>query len=383
MKSRKKTDVECIAYKFTVKPSKEQEHIFANAFGCKRFLYNVMLADESYHYKTMGKSLRNEVSDYKEQYPFLCDVDSLVLANAKLNLTTAFQKFFNGESKYPVFKKKSGRQSFTTNCSNKKQPNLVYDMEHKLLKLPKVKEPLAVIQHRKIKTGGVLKSATVSMETDGRYYVSMLFEYPCTGTTPIVSDTVKSIGLDMSMEHFYMDSDGNVTDYPRFYRFMESILAKEQAKLSHMVKGSNNYNKQKHRIAKLYAKIKHQRSDFLHKLSYNLVMDYDVICIESLNMKGMAKSLHLGKSVHDLGWGEFVRMLSYKCKKYGKTLIMIDKFYPSSKACMACGYIHKGLTLSDRLYICPSCGNIIDRDWQAAINILSEGLRIYHNLLVA
>lgn len=387
MKTRKNTDVECIAYKFTVKPSEQQKVIFAKAFGCKRFLYNVMLSDESYYYKEMGTSLRNEVSDYKEDYPFLCEVDSLVLANAKLNLTTAFQKFFDGIADYPVFKKKSGRQSFTTNCSNKKQPNLVYDMEHCLLKLPKVKDPLLVIQHRKIKTGGVLKSATVSREPDGRYYVSMLYEYPCASVMPVTmpnaSNDVKAIGLDMSMEHFYVDSNGNFADYPKFYRRMEATLAKEQAKLSRMVKGSNNYNKQKHHIAKLYAKIKHQRSDYLHKLSYNLVMDYDVICIESLNMKGMSKALHLGKSVHDLGWGEFVRMLTYKCRKYGKTLIMIDTFYPSSKTCMECGYVHKDLTLSDRLYVCPNCGNIIDRDWQAAINILLEGLRIYYSQMAA
>ena len=139
MKTRKNTDAECIAYKFTVKPSEEQKVIFAKAFGCKRFLYNVMLSDESYFYKEMGISLRNEVSDYKEDYPFLCDVDSLVLANAKLALSNAFDKFFSGTADYPVLKKKSGRQSFTTNCSNKKQPNLVYDMEHCLLKLPKVK----------------------------------------------------------------------------------------------------------------------------------------------------------------------------------------------------------------------------------------------------
>ena len=379
MRTRKNTDVECIAYKFTVKPTDTQKLLFAKAFGCKRFLYNAMLSDESYHYKVMGKSLRNEVTDYKDMYPFLNEVDSLVLANAKLSLANAFDKFFARTADYPVFKKKSGRQSFTTNCSNKKKPNLVYNFDTKCLKLPKIDEPLRVVQHRSIKPGGVLKSATVSMETDGRYYVSMLFEYPAVITKPVISENVKAIGLDMSMEYFYVDSNGDVADYPKFYRRMEAVLAKEQAKLSRMVKGSNNYHKQKHRIARLHAKIKHQRSDFLHKLSYSLVMGYDVICIESLNMKGMSQALHLGKSVHDLGWGEFVRMLAYKCKKYGKSLIMVDKFYPSSKTCISCGYVHKDLTLSDRLFICPECGHLIDRDWQAAMNIRSEGLRIYYS----
>lgn len=384
MKTRKNSDVECIAYKFMVRPSEAQKTVFAKAFGCKRFLYNAMLADESFHYQQMGCFLRNEVSDYKEDFPFLYEVDSLVLANAKLNLTAAFQKFYDGTAQYPVFKKKSGRQSFTTNCSNKNQPNLVYDVTTRLLKLPKIKESLPVVQHRKIKPGGVLKSATVSMETDGRYYVSMLYEYPKVEiVTPAKTSDIKAIGLDMSMEHFYVDSNGNFTDYPKFYRRMEAVLAKEQARLSRMVKESNNYNKQKKRIAKLYAKIKHQRNDFLHKLSYNLVMEYDVICIESLSMKGMSKGLHLGKSVHDLGWGEFVRMLAYKCRKYGKTLVMIDKFYPSSKTCMECGYVHKELTLSDRVFVCPQCGHVIDRDWQAAMNILCEGLRIYYSQLAA
>lgn len=353
--------------------------LFAKAFGCKRFLYNVMLSDESYHYQVMGTSLRNEVSDYKEDYPFLREVDSLVLANAKINLSTAFQKFFDGSGNYPAFKKKSGRQSFTTNCSNKKKPNLVYDVSRQLLKLPKVEEPLKVVQHRKIKSGGLLKSATVSMETNGIYYVSLLFEYTKTEVSVVSVDTPKAIGLDMSLEHFYVDSDGNTADFPRFYRAMESRLAKEQAKLSRMVRNSHNYKKQKRRIAKLYAKIKHQRSDYLHKLSYHLVMTYDVICIESLHMKGMSKSLHLGKSVHDLGWGEFVRMLSYKSERYGKTLIMMDKFYPSSKTCGSCGYVHKDLQLSDRVFVCPKCNHLVDRDWQAATNILSEGLRIYYN----
>lgn len=372
-------DVECIAYKFKVKPTEEQKVLFAKAFGCKRFLYNVMLSDESYHYQVIGKALHNEVSDYKEDYPFLCEVDSLVLANTKLHLKTAFQKFFEGTGNYPVFKKKSGRQSFTTNCSNKKTPNLVYDASRHLLKLPKIRESLFVVQHRKIKKGGILKSATVSMETNGIYYVSLLFEYPKTEKVFSAPETPKAIGLDMSMEHFYVDSEGNPADFPRFYRTMEGRIAREQAKLSRMQKGSNHYKKQKRRIARLYAKIKHQRSDYLHKLSYNLVMRYDVICIESLRMKGMAGSLHLGKSVHDLGWGEFIRMLSYKCEKYGKSLLKMDAFYPSSKTCSKCGHLHKELALSDRLFVCPECGNLMDRDWQAAVNILREGLRMYYS----
>ena len=386
MKKRSNSNVENIAYKFRAYPSDDQKHIFACSFGCKRFLYNTMLSDETYHYEQMGKSLHNEVSDYKEDYPFLCEVDSLILANAKLALDNAFQRFFSGNGGYPVFKKKSSRQSFTTNCSCKTHPNLKFDEKRSLVKLPKMKEWLSVKAHRHIKQGGILKSATVSKEPNGEYYISLLYEYPNTVNIVNTVNTVntdnntlkpdKSIGLDMSVGHFYVDSNGEFADMPKFYRLTEAFLAKEQAKLSHMTKGSKNYLRQKRKIAKLHAKIKRQRSDFLHKLSYYLVRTYDIICIEDLSVKGMSQSLNLGKSVHDLGWSMFVNMLEYKCKRYGKILIKVDRFYPSSKTCCKCGNI-KSIGLSERLYDCPICGSFIDRDWNAAINIHGEGLRIY------
>ncbi len=375
MKRRSDPYVENIAYKFRAYPSDSQKHIFACDFGCKRFLYNTMLADETYHYEQVGTALHNEVSDYKEDYPFLCEVDSLILANAKIALDNAFQRFFSGDGGYPVFKKKSSRQSFTTNCSCKSHPNLRFDEVRSLVKLPKMKEWLRVKTHRHIKPGGILKSATVSKEPNGEYYISLLYEYPVS-IKPISINPDASIGLDMSMEHFYVDSNGEFADMPKFYRMTEAILAKEQAKLSHMIRGSKNYLKQKRRIAKLHAKIKHQRSDFLHKLSYNLVKAYDVICIEDLSMKGMSGSLNLGKSVHDLGWGMFVSMLEYKCKRYGKVLVKVDRFYPSSKTCCQCSHI-KPMELDQRLYECPVCGSFMDRDWNAAINIHGEGLRLY------
>lgn len=377
MQTRKTKDVENIAYKFRIKPAEEHIVLFAKAFGCRRFIYNRMLADRSDHYKILGKDLKNEITDYKDVYPFLNEIDALVLANSKISIDTAFDRFFKGESKYPVFKKKTGKQSFTTNCSNKKNPNLTYDFKTQLLKLPKIKTPIYVDQHRKIKTGGILKSATISKEQNGNYYVSLLYEYP--KVERIKTTGKEAIGLDMSVKNFYIDSNGNTTSYPRFYRRIEDVLVKEQVKLSKMKKGSNNYKKQKKKIAKLHAKAKQQRSDFLHKLSYNLVMKYDIICIEDLNIQGIQRSLNLGKSVGDLGWNMFVSFLAYKCEKYGKTLIKVNRFFPSSKTCSNCGYIHKELTLSDRTYECPCCGSIIDRDHNAAINIKEEGLRLFYS----
>ncbi len=380
MKTRKNQNVDNIAYRFLLKPEPVHIELFSRWFGCGRFLWNHMLADKRDHYKIMGFDIHNEVTDYKDYYLFLKDIDSLVLANVKLDLDKAYEAFFKGNALYPNFKSKHSKQSFTTNCSCKKYPNLAYDTDTHMLKLPKIKEPVKVHQHRKIRSGGILKSATVSIEPDGRYYVSLLYEYPKTIHIPSI-DISKAIGLDMSMEHFYVDSDGDVADMPHYYRLMEAKLAKEQAKLSKMTKGSNNYKKQKLRIAKLHAKTKHQRSDMLHKLAYGLVNTYDIICIEDLNMKAMSQGLTLGKSVHDSGWGMFVSMLEYKAKRYGKVLIKVDKYYPSSKTCHCCGYKNDNLTLSDRLYVCPRCGAVIDRDWNAALNILGEGLNIYNSKL--
>lgn len=383
MKTRKSSNVENRVYKFLLKPDTiHREYYFPRWFGCKRFLWNAMLSDKSDFYKIMGTNLDNEVSDYKEDYGFLREVDSLVLANAKLDLDRAYEKFFKKEASYPRFKKKSACQSFTTNIASVGAKNLRYDSDAHLLKLPKIKEPVFVVQHRKIRKGGILKSATVSLEPDGRYYVSLLYEYPDIIHTSCVDES-KAIGLDMSMEHFFVDSNGDHEDLPHFYRKAEVFLAKEQAKLSHMTKGSNNYKKQKRRIARIHAKIKHQRADWLHKLSYNLIQNYDIICIEDLNMKAMSQGLSLGKSVHDLGWGMFVSMLEYKAKRYGKVLIKVDRFYPSSKTCRSCGCVNKGLQLSDRVFICPECNSFIDRDWQAAMNILDEGLCIYRQTSAA
>ena len=365
--------MESTAYKYRIYPYEEQRHFFAVNFGCCRFVYGQALNWRTLAYNADGTSLSYEdtnlaLTQTKKFYPWLKEADSASLQMSLRDLDRAFTNFFEGRADYPVFKKKHSRQSYTTPMNG----NSIKVTEDTVT-LPKV-GAVPYKQHRKIKPGGKLKSATVSKDPDGCYYISLTYEYPEPIHTSVV-DSSKSIGLDMSMEHFYVDSNGDTADVPHFYRLMEAKLAREQAKLSMMTKGSNNYNKQKHRIAKLHAKTKHQRSDILHKLSYNLVNAYDVICIEDLNMKAMSQGLNLGKSVHDLGWGMFVSMLEYKCKRYGKVLVKVDRSYPSSKTCHKCGHVNKDLKLSDRAYICPECGNLIDRDWQAALNILDEGLR--------
>ena len=248
-----------------------------------------------------------------------------------------------------------------------------------MLKLPKIKEPIKLTVHRPIKPGGLLKSVTVTHTTKGDWYFALMMEYPkeeYPAPKNPFDEGLTHIGLDMSLPKFYVDSLGNEADFSKPYREVERRIAKEQRKLSKMKKGSSNYEKQRQYIAKLHAKIKRQRDDMLHKISCKLTDEYDVISIETLDMAAMKRSLNFGKSVSDNGWGNFTRMLEYKAERKGKRVVRVDKWYPSSKTCTKCGYVHKELTLDDRVYTCPICGNVIDRDHQAAINTDTEGLRI-------
>ena len=370
---RKNQDAPAKAYRFLIKPTDEQKVQFAKTFGCCRFIWNRMLADKKQYYNDTGETLYVTPATYKSipDLDWLNEVDSLALANVQLNLETAYKRFFENKSGFPKFKKKhKSTESYTTNCVN---GNITF--ANGLLKLPKLKEPVKVIQHRPIMDGGKLKSVTITKEPNGKYYASILFEYEAI-RVDYSPNMECAVGLDMSMQELFVSSDGELGDYPHFFRKMQNRLAIEQRKLSHMKRGSNNYVKQQIKVAKLHAKVKHQRENFLHHVSKSLAERYDIVCIEDLDMRAMSQCLNLGKSVMDNGWGMFVNMLAYKLKERGKLLIKIDKWFPSSKTCSACGHKHDSLTLNDRIFICPQCGNTIDRDLQAAKNILKEGLRI-------
>lgn len=383
MNTEKAASVEQYAYRFQGFPSPGQEHILSQYIGAARFLWNRMLADWTDSYKANGKSdpVKTPASYKKEPgLAWLKGMDSLALCNVQQHFERAAREFLSGEKKHMQFKKKHAcKDSYTTNLSNAQSPNL--HLDGCMLKLPKVGEPVKLRLHREVKPGGILKNCTVTHEPDGRWYFSLVFEYPKT-VVPKAAESkpagkLRLVGLDMSLPELYVDSDGNVPNYPRPYRRLRQRIAKEQRKLSRMVKGSNNYNKQLRKIARLHAKAKRQRADFLHKLSYRLVQEYDIICIEDLDMAAIKQALSFGKSVSDNGWGMFVRMLEYKAERYGCTVIKVDKWFASSKTCSSCGHIHKELKLSDRTYVCPECGHVMGRDHQAAINIREEGLRIY------
>ena len=368
---------ECKAHKYRIYPTDDQKIRFAKTFGCCRYLWNRMLSDHDTLYREIGIVPDNTPADYKDldECLWLNEVDSLALANVQMNLRSAFSAFFAGRNRHPVFKKKnSPRQSYKTNVVGNN-----IRLEGESLVLPKVGK-VRIFLHRPVPGDGwKLKSAVISHESNGAYYVSLLHERPKVSTNASVNED-RAIGLDMSVPHLYMDSDGNLADYEKPYRRMQERLKKEQRKLSGMKKDSNNYRKQKERLAKLYAKTKHQRMDTLHKLSHRLTEQYDLICIEDLDMTAIIRSLKLAKSASDNGWGMFVGFLAYKQECKGHHLIRIGRFFASSKTCSHCGYIHRELTLSDRIYVCPVCGNVIDRDENAAVNIREEGLRIYETM---
>jgi putative transposase len=358
------------AYKFRLYPNKEQEILFNKTFGCVRFIYNQMLADKIEHYKETKQKLNNTPAQYKKEYKWLKEVDSLALANAQMNLQTAYGNFFRSPKVgFPKFKsKKRNKASYTTN--NQKGTVSIIDGK---LRLPKV-GLVKMKQHRVIPSDQMIKSATISKTPSGKYYVSILVEYE-QYIPNIQLDKNKALGLDYASHSFYVDSQNREADYPRFYRNAQKKLAKEQRKLSLMTFTSNNYFKQRVKVAKIHEYISNQRKDWIHKLSTELANEYDYICVEDINMQHMAQSLKLGKSTNDNGFGMFRVILGYKLADRGKMLVKIDKWFPSSKMCRFCGNINKELTLADRVWNCI-CGEVINRDENAAINILNVGLNM-------
>lgn len=357
-----------IAYKYRLYPNKEQQEIFAKTFGCVRFIYNRMLSDKIDYYNKTKQKLNNTPAQYKKEFEWLKEVDSLALANAQMNLQTAYNNFFRSpKNGFPKFKsKKKDKNSYTTN----NQKGTVCFIDGKL-RLPKV-GLVKIRQHRKIKESGAIKSATIFQTPSGKYYVSILAEQEDKKYLP---KTNKSVGIDLGIKDFSITSDGQKISNPKYLAKSEKKIAKLQRQLSRKSKGSNNRNKARIKLARAWEKIINQRTDFLQKLSTELIRNYDIICLEDLNVGGMVKNHNLAKAISDCSWSEFVRMLQYKAEWYGRTISKIDRFYPSSQACSCCGYVNPiTKDLSVREWTCPDCGVTHDRDVNAAKNILKQGL---------
>ena len=365
------------AYKYRIYPTSEQEALIAKTFGCVRFVYNQFLAfqEEQYAEKFphLGKNAMNNVCNQilKDEYPWLRDVDKFALTNSVFSLDDAYQRFFKqpGKCGHPKYKsKKHPHRSYTTNITNNNVA--ILDGTIKLPKLGLVKAKL----HRLPSEEWTLKSATVSMTASGKYYCSVLFEYEERPVKPVVPTKETTLGLDYSSPHFYVASNGAVAEYDHYFREAEAKLARAQRRLSRMQRGSNNYYKQKRRIACIHEEIANRRKDFCHKESRKIANSYDAVCVEDINLRGIAQCLNLGKATNDNGFGMFRTFLQYKLREQGKQLIVIDKWLPSSKACHVCGYINSEITLNVREWTCPSCGAHHDRDKNAAINIRDQGL---------
>ena len=369
------------AIKYRIYPTEEQITMFSKTFGCCRKVYNLMLEDKIKSYsenKTFGKQTP---AMYKKDHPYLKEVDSLALANVQLNLQSALRNYLDSKRKsrnsFPKFKSaKHSRKSYTTNNQN----GTVSIIESQYIRLPKIGKVKAVI-HRIPDEEWTIKSATVSKDSDDKYYISVLFEYEKVINKVSISDNC--IGLDYASCGLYVDSSGNRGTNHKYYRESHNKLSKAQRRLSRM-KGSkksetksNNYLKQLNKVNRIHRHIANQRLDNLHKISTEIANQYDIVCVEDINMKSLSnKGFGNGKATLDNGYGMFLNMLEYKLYDRGKYFIKIDRYYPSSQICHRCGKIHKEMKdLSFRTMECE-CGLTINRDYNAAINIKSEGLRI-------
>ena len=355
------------AYKYRIYPNKEQINYLQKTFGCTRFIYNQMLADRIKSYEE-NKDLDIKIikyptpAQYKKEYEWLKEVDSLALANAQMNLDKAYKNFFRDKSVgFPKFKsKKDNHKSYTTNNQN----GTIY-IENNRIKIPKLKSMIKIKQHREFV--GLIKSCTISQNPSGKYYISMLVD---TENIQLPKLDTK-VGIDLGIKEFAITSDGEMFSNPKWLKKSEKRLRKLQKDLSRKQKGSNNRRKDRLKVAKLHEKISNQRKDYLHKISHYIISENQVIVIEDLKVSNMIKNHKLAKSIADVSWSEFRRQLEYKSEWYGRELIIAPSNYASSQLCSNCGNkSSQTKDLSCRTYICPVCGMEMDRDINASKNLL-------------
>ena len=364
------------AYKYRIYPTEEQKVLLAKTFGCCRFVYNWALNLKIQTYKQEKKSIGNVEltnrmkSELKTEHEWLSEVNSQSLQSALRNLDTAYKNFFRDTHAvgFPRFKSRKNKQSFLCpqHCS--------VDFKKGTLSIPKAKDIPAVL-HRKFK--GMVKTVTVSMTPSGRYFASVLVDTAILELPASAIQGNTTLGIDLGIKSLAVCSDGRTYDNPKNLQRSLDRLALLQKRLIRKQKGSANRNKARIRVARLQEHIANCRKDNLHKITHALTHDSQVrtLCMEDLNVKGMQRNHHLAQAVGDASFGTFLTLLEYKCRWYGVNLIKIDRFAPSSKTCGQCGYVYKGLKLSERSWTCPECGTHHDRDFNAACNIKEFGLK--------
>ena len=371
-------------------PNVKQKELFQKTFGCVRYTSNMYLSERKEAYKYAGENL--SVSAFKQFYnqfkqrssvTWLKEVDKFALETAMENVDDAYQRVFKKQSNFPKFKKKhTSKESYTTKSTNN---NIQFNPRTQQVKLPKigwVKIKLSKNQRKLFEEEGFhgkIKGATITNHSSGHYHISLKIEEvvslkPEPNFSEIKSDQV--IGCDVGLTHFLIDSNGSKIENHRFLNNYLKKLAKLQRQLKNKKRGSNNYKKLQQQIAKLHLKVSNTRKDFLHKQSRKLVNENQVIVLEDLNIKGMIKHKKLSRSIADVSWETFKTFVSYKADWEGKKMVLIDRFFPSSKECNGCKEKNILLSLSDRLWVCPKCATAHDRDVNAAKNIKEEGIRM-------
>lgn len=358
------------AYKFRIYPNETQKALLSKTFGCVRWIWNNYTAEFN-QYSEEYKPVYKTPKELKQEFEWLAEVSQATLQQKVRDFEQTKRQFFNTKRKIRIgrmsFKKKSNRKSF-------RLPNQKFKLLDSKIQLEKIGKVRCVFD-RIIPESAKLISVTVSQEPCGNYYASVCVEQEI----KLKQKTNKNVGIDVGLKEFATQSDGVVIFNPKFFRESQSKIRKAQKDLSRKVKGSNRYRKQRLRLSKIHFKINNQRSWFLQNYTTELVNNYDVIVVEDLNVKGMLKNHKLAKSISDASWSEFFVLLSYKCEWYGKQLIKIDRFEPSSKTCSNCGWVKKDLKLSDRTFHCDNCNFEMDRDWNASNNILRVGVNTLTN----
>ena len=357
-------------YQFELQPTQEQKVLLDKHFGCIRYVYNYFLNERKEQYQADKKSdnyykqaaTLTELKK-KEETAWLKEVNSQSLQFALRCLDTAYVNFFRGNAKFPRFKSRKKKNSFTVPQFAKLKGGRFF--------APKFKEGIKVNVHREVK--GEIGKCTLSKTPTGKYFVSILSEEQYQPK----EKTGSVCGVDLGLKDFAITSDGVKFKNNKYTKHYEKELAKAQRHLSRKTKGSNSFERQRRKTARIHEKITNSRMDNLHKVSHRLVSDYDIIALEDLNVKGMVKNHKLAKHISDASWGTFIRLLEYKADWNDKQIVKVNRFYPSSKTCGGCGWINQDLKLSDREWTCNSCGVVHDRDVNASVNILKEGLKIH------